>query len=270
MHNLKQKKIVQRHFDAYAATWHDRLLQYPFYTRMKNVASMIDGITVKAVLDVGCGTGDYATLFPAGKNVYYGLDTAEKMINKCRTLYPGYHFYVGDCENTGMPDAHFDLVLSIAVMEYLLTPDRHVSEVSRILRQDGFCIFALQNRDEITRERDRRAKEIIAPLSNLKRRLQISTSEAAQRAMSENGTEYVKDPRVFHTPYSEKDITDMCRPFGLAFAESRYVNLKLLPAITGVSAVLNRYLCPLLRHPVFKPMRRRYATILLMMMKKIT
>ncbi|MDP7505054.1 MAG: hypothetical protein QF774_13630, partial [Nitrospinota bacterium] len=57
------KDVVAEHFDQYAAKWHDRLEQYSFRARRDVVRTMVKDHRFGFVVDVGCGTGDYAPLF---------------------------------------------------------------------------------------------------------------------------------------------------------------------------------------------------------------
>ena len=67
-------QITKDHFDQYAATWHSKLKQHAFRERHRKVQKILKKLNPRAVLDIGCGTGDYAPLFNLRQVNYLGLD----------------------------------------------------------------------------------------------------------------------------------------------------------------------------------------------------
>jgi SAM-dependent methyltransferase len=55
-------------------------------------------------------------------------------------------FRVGDIEALPLDDASVDQVICLAVIEYLATPDRAFSEISRVLRPGGIAIVTTPKR----------------------------------------------------------------------------------------------------------------------------
>lgn len=97
------------------------------------------------VLDVGCGTG--ASALPAAQKVaqngrVIGIDLAENLLALGRTKatklgLQNVDFRVGDMENLGFPDGHFDVVVSVFSIFFVPDMERQVRELWRMVRQGG-------------------------------------------------------------------------------------------------------------------------------------
>ena len=73
------------------------------------------------VLDVGCGTGDYAPLVDRADCSYLGLDFTESYVAEARRLYgtPYRRFEVGDVRTLAFAPGDFTKALLIGVMHHL-------------------------------------------------------------------------------------------------------------------------------------------------------
>jgi ubiquinone/menaquinone biosynthesis C-methylase UbiE len=97
------------------------------------------------VLDVGCGTG--ASALPAAQAVaphgyVIGVDLAEKLLTMARVkaVKHGIHnvdFRVGDMENLGFPNGHFDAVISVFSIFFVPDMEQQVRELWRMVRPGG-------------------------------------------------------------------------------------------------------------------------------------
>lgn len=234
----EKKTVVQAHFDRYSSTWHDRLGQYSYFSRHRAVGELIAGEPQARVLDIGCGTGDYATFFDPAATDYLGMDISEKMVEEAARLYPGYAFRVGDGENLPAVDRAFDMVLSVAVLEYFDDPDRHTAELARVTEPGGTVVICVPNAENTTRERDRRLVEKLSFLRGIKRAL------LGQGAPSPD-----KDSRVTHHAYSLDEMRVLGGRFGLELADFRYVNCQIVPMPLDQYLRLNPKLSTRLEQP---------------------
>ncbi len=93
-----------------------------------------------SVIDIGCGTGNWARLFDAD---YLGVDTSPSFIEGCRRRYAGdsrKQFVQADASTLG-PDRHFDLAMMISVLHHLA--DGEVAELLGWLADVADQLFVL-------------------------------------------------------------------------------------------------------------------------------
>jgi|SRR5580700_3111237 SAM-dependent methyltransferase len=81
-------------------------------------------------LDVGCGKSPYRELIESRGLVLKTLDIDEHSAPD----------FIGAVEDTGLPEAGFDLVLCTQVLEHAKYPELGVREIFRILRPGGYLI----------------------------------------------------------------------------------------------------------------------------------
>lgn len=95
--------------------------------------------TAKKILDQGCGTGEYALLFP---NRYIGIDNNNKDIIFARKRYQGKFF---TCTATKMKfkDNSFDIVFSVGLYHHLNDDKakKAIKEAVRVTRTKGKVII---------------------------------------------------------------------------------------------------------------------------------
>lgn len=69
-----------------------------------------------SVLDIGCGTGDFASLFP--KEEYLGIDNNKKYIDYAQQSYP-HHFICGDALKYNFGHRFFDASILVSTIHHL-------------------------------------------------------------------------------------------------------------------------------------------------------
>ncbi len=98
------------------------------------------------VLEVGCGGGHTAAkLFGLGFDVT-ATDFSETALEKAAQSYPGVDFQAVDATDMSFPDAVFDGVVAVELIEHLADPQSHVREVYRVLRARGTYFVKTPNR----------------------------------------------------------------------------------------------------------------------------
>ena len=107
------------------------------YRRTKERIRRILGDESGTVLDLGCGTGEYAELFSA--NRYVGLDLSPHFVRYASARLPGFVFLVGDAQRLPFEDDRFHRVLVNGIIHHLDdgSADRLLGEVERIVRPSG-------------------------------------------------------------------------------------------------------------------------------------
>lgn len=88
------------------------------------------------LLDIGCGTRRYESIFRESVETYIGLDWPE-------TKDRAFPDVIGDAMNIPFMDASVDIVLATELMEHLPSPHNFLMEVARVLRKDGTLILSV-------------------------------------------------------------------------------------------------------------------------------
>lgn len=91
------------------------------------------------IIDIGIGTGAFASLVSENNGRVIGVDVSEKMLETCKEKYPTYHLEVGSFTNTNQEDEAFDIVISSFCFHEVLPSERKKAceEVYRIVRKEG-------------------------------------------------------------------------------------------------------------------------------------
>lgn len=117
------RKILENNFQGEKAV----IIKY-FFPRANEI-----------ILDIGCGTGEFSTLFPPKQ--YTGLDINKKYITFARDHYAGT-FLIGDAASLPFFDRSFHKILIIGMLHHL--PDATcrlvLQEVRRVLIDDGMVL----------------------------------------------------------------------------------------------------------------------------------
>jgi ubiquinone/menaquinone biosynthesis C-methylase UbiE len=160
-HTEGQRERVRSFFDA-SKSW-----QGDFYTegdgyfarllrRRRELATgllhTIERPVQGTALDVGCGSGVYMERLQSLGYEVTGIDLSGEMIEACTKRFrtataatPPVHLQTADVEHLPFPDKHFDLVLCIGVLGYLLEDERALKELSRVLKPGGHLLVNVTN-----------------------------------------------------------------------------------------------------------------------------
>jgi len=98
------------------------------------------------VLDAGCGEGYGASILADRARSVVGVDLEPDVIDHAAATYPTVRFRAADLEALPFPDASYDAVVSLQVIEHLRRPREFVSECARVLRPCGRLILSTPNR----------------------------------------------------------------------------------------------------------------------------
>ncbi len=113
----------------------------------------------KDVLEIGCGRGGGASfiaryLRPASMT---GVDLSARAVRHCRRSHrvQGLTFMRGEAGHLPFPPNSFDAVVNVESSHCYPSFDRFLGEVGRVLRPNGYFLFAdFRNRDEVVRLRE--------------------------------------------------------------------------------------------------------------------
>jgi SAM-dependent methyltransferase len=118
--NLYQKFLEMEIDDGWTSS--DKLENFELFLTICTLTKL--PIEKASVLDVGCGTGDFA-YFIGQKKVrqYIGIDIFEEAIKKASHKYPDFDFLVGDFLTLDLPQ--FDFVYSSGALTTNLHSDNY-------------------------------------------------------------------------------------------------------------------------------------------------
>ncbi len=141
----QENKDVQR-FDRWSMTYEDSWAQRFFFDRVHNaVLDLAESQThPKNIVDVGCGTGRLLRKamerWPDAQLI--GIDPAEGMVERARSMTPNATFYISMAESLPLPDASVDLALSTMSYHHWVDHVAGVREIARVLRPGGRFFLA--------------------------------------------------------------------------------------------------------------------------------
>ena len=106
------------------------------------------------VLDVGCGTGNYAAaLSEATGGRVSGIDPSRRMLDRARGAAPWESLVHGVAESLPFPRDSFDVVMSTDVIHHIGDRSAFFSEAARVLRPSGQIVTVTDSHDDIPRRR---------------------------------------------------------------------------------------------------------------------
>jgi radical SAM protein with 4Fe4S-binding SPASM domain len=112
--------------------------------------SLIDIKEGDSVLDVGCGTGNYALDLSLKGAEVVGMDASEWMLRICikgaRERKVNVDIRHGFGEELPFPDRSFDVVVSMNFLEFSRNPEKAIGEMFRVLKNGGQLIFGVLNK----------------------------------------------------------------------------------------------------------------------------
>jgi len=100
---------------------------------------MVSGVgRVSAVLEVGCGTGNYiVALESVARCPCWGIDPSAAMLSRARERSDNIIFQPGEAERLDFPTGSFDLVFSVDVVHHIKNRVQYFSEAHRVLKSGG-------------------------------------------------------------------------------------------------------------------------------------
>jgi ubiquinone/menaquinone biosynthesis C-methylase UbiE len=90
---------------------------------------------VRSLLDVGCGSGHFASLWAANGLAAVGLDRDADMLAFAHSHRPGFPVVRGDALALPVPDRGMDVVAMVTVLEFLDDPEQGLREAARVARR---------------------------------------------------------------------------------------------------------------------------------------
>ena len=109
--------------------------------------SILKGLKIDRMLDIGCGYGGLPKIVSEYLNVseVHGIDIDPKVLDEAAGK--GITTYQVDVDKDPLPfkETHFDLIVSFGMMDYLPFFDNYIREAFRVLKPGAHILIALPN-----------------------------------------------------------------------------------------------------------------------------
>lgn len=94
------------------------------------------------ILEGGCGKGRFVYSLHSKGYETYGLDFAERVIVRLKSLFPNMHFELGDVRHLPYQDDFFDGYWSLGVIEHFYDGYEAIArEMERVIKPDGYLFL---------------------------------------------------------------------------------------------------------------------------------
>lgn len=214
---MNEQRIVTDYFNrdpgGYASDYdRDTAVGYSFRVRRERFLELL-GNGVGQVLDIGCGPGVMTGDVLLRGWTYVGTDIAAGMIDEARRRFqddPRAQFAVGDVGRLDAPDATFDVVVAMGLVEYLSDNAAALREMRRVLKPGGRLLMSLPNWWSPARMWDR---WLLTPLARLSRLLKPRSSSA----------------EVNHREYRPASYRALLRQSGFEPLQTVAYNFRIIP-----------------------------------------
>lgn len=110
------------------------LLRLPLYNHIKKVVPTLKG----KILDFGCGSKPYQQLF-TNAQTYIGVDIQNEGHSHAKENIDVYY----DGHKLPFEDEFFDSIFTTEVLEHVFNLEEIMSELSRVLKHDGYFLLTL-------------------------------------------------------------------------------------------------------------------------------
>ena len=106
------------------------------------------------ILDLACGTGAHmAVLAPRCREIV-GVDYSAPMLDVARALLSrlpstNWRLQLADAHDLPFPDAQFDAVVSMGLLDYVVSPERVLRECRRVVKPGGPVVFSIPKKPSL-------------------------------------------------------------------------------------------------------------------------
>lgn len=104
------------------------------------------GVKNSKILDIGCGDGEYTSLFCKNNNKVVGIDVR----NYVNPVFKKFEFIQANAEKLPFSDNSFNLVISFDVIEHIKDDEKAIKEIYRVLKPGGRIFLETPNKERLS------------------------------------------------------------------------------------------------------------------------
>lgn len=140
----------------YNVVWTEYIPEYESSSRHLEMFFSDEEIRDKKILDAGCGTGIFTTIFGnKGAAEAIGIDISEGSLGTANKLKKEFKltnvsFQLASMLNLPFEDSTFDIVWAWGTAHHTSDPQRAMDELFRVLKDDGLLLLALYKKTRLT------------------------------------------------------------------------------------------------------------------------
>ena len=171
--------------------------------------NQIDFSKVNRLLEIGCGNGklwENRNIDLRNREIFLS-DISEGMVNEVRKkLGKDYNCIVADCQYIPFKDGYFDAVIANHVLFYIQNPEKGLSEICRVLKDNGIFYCSTYGKEHM--------KEITELVQSFDSRVELSQNRLFDIFGIENGEKILKEyfKSVQFIPYEDSLIVNQAQP----------------------------------------------------------
>ena len=123
------------------------LARHLMLRRKRRIIESLTGLRRGTLLDVGSGTGHFASMMKESGWTVKGIEISEKARNFAASAF-GLEIIAPD-QISGLKAESFDCVTMWHVLEHFHNPEEYLSDIEKLLKPGGTCLIALPNSSSI-------------------------------------------------------------------------------------------------------------------------
>jgi len=129
------------------------IIRYIEDKRVKIILKLLHVTEKDFTLDVGCGE---AYIMKRVKGNIIGLDLSSSALSLAKTRLRAVeknngYILMGDAQNLPFINGSFDKIICSEILEHVPLPQKLISEVSRVMKNEGIAILTIPNEENINR-----------------------------------------------------------------------------------------------------------------------
>jgi ubiquinone/menaquinone biosynthesis C-methylase UbiE len=145
---LKQNIYDNHTFFKEYTSLRDSGVTYNDFVEQPAIKSAITNLNGKTILDIGCGTGQFAMYcIENGASKVLGIDISRNMIDQAKkeNKHEKIDYICTPIEDLKLQNQTFDIIISSLAIHYIKNYSALIKKVSRLLNQDGEFTFSTEH-----------------------------------------------------------------------------------------------------------------------------